>query len=155
MNEAQHAKWVNALTDQSKDNDTFTSVEIDTQGFSYAEIAAVFQNVPANFAALAIQESDALAGNGGVYASITGLVVGTSLAISGSASALPTAATGDDKITVFQIDLRDRKRYLKVLATAGNGGGTATELTAIARLSRAELVPIDAAGMGAAQVLRV
>ena len=155
MNEAQHAKWVLALTDQTKDNDTFTAVEIDTAGFSYVEIAAIFQNLPANVAALKIQEADALAGGGGVYADVTGLIVGTSLQISGVASALPLANGGDDGITLVHIALRDRKRYLKLVATAGNGGGTHTELTAVARLSRAEQVPINATGMGAAQVLRV
>jgi hypothetical protein len=155
MNEAQHAKWVNLLTDQTKDNDSFTAVELDTKGFSYAEIAAIFQNVPANVAALSVQEADALVGDGGVYADVTGLIVGTSNTIAGATSALPTAAAGDDKITLFQIDLRDRKRYLKLVATAGNGAGTATELTAVARLSRAESVPVTAAGMGASQVLRI
>jgi hypothetical protein len=155
MNEAQHAKWALLLTDQTKDNDTFTAVELDTKGFSYVEIAAIFQNIPANVAALKVQESDALIANGGVYADVTGAIVGTSLTIAGAASALPLAAGGDDGITLFQLDMRDRKRYLTLVATAGNGGGTVTELTAVARLSRAEQVPIDAAGMGAAQVLRV
>jgi hypothetical protein len=155
MNAAQHAKWGLALTDQTKDNDTFTAVEIDTKGFSYCELAAIFQNVPANFAALKVQECDTLAGDGGVYADVTGLIVGTSDTIAGATSALPTAAGGDDDILLFQIDLRDRKRYLKLVATAGNGGGTHTELTAVARLSQAEAVPITAAGMGADQVLRV
>jgi len=153
MNEAQNAKWVNGLSDQSKDNGTFTAIAIDTLGFDYAEIACVFQNVPANFAALAVQECET---SGGTYASITGTVVGTATDIAGSTSALPTAAAGDDKITVFQIDLRGaRKRYLKVLATSGDGSGTATELTAVARLSRAKTIPNTAAEAGAAQVLRV
>jgi hypothetical protein len=84
-----------------------------------------------------------------VYADVTGLIVGTSLQISGVASALPLAAGGDDGITLFHVDLRDRKRDLKLVATAGDGSGTHTELTAVARLTRAEQVPIDAAGMGA------
>lgn len=155
MNAAQHAKWVNLLTDQSKDNGTFTAVELDTKGFSFVEIAAIFQNIPANVAALKVQESDALAGDGGSYADVTGLIVGTSDTIAGATSALPTAAGGDDTITLFQINLQDRKRYLKLVATSGDGSGTATELTAVARLSRAESVPIDATGMGASQVLRV
>jgi hypothetical protein len=155
MNEAQHAKWVNLLTDQTKDNDTFTAVELDTKGFSYLEIAIIAQNVPANVSALKVQEADALAGGGGVYADVTGLVVGTSLEIDGTTSSLPAASGGDDTITLLQIDLRDRKRYLTLVATAGDGSGTHTEITAVARLTRAEQVPITAAGMGASQVLRV
>lgn len=152
MNEAQNAKWVNGLTDQSKDNGAFTAVAIDTLGYDYAEIACIFQNVPANFAALKITECET---SGGSYTDVTGTVVGTAADIDGATSGLPAASGGDDTITVFQLDLRKRKRYLKVAATAGNGSGTATELTAVARLSRAKLAPTTGAEAGAAQILRV
>lgn len=152
MNEAQNAKWVNALTDQTKDNGTFTAAAIDTQGFDYAEIACIFQNVPANMAALKVQECDT---SGGTYADVTGTVVGTASDIDGNTSALPTAAAGDDTNIVFQLDLRERKRYLKVVATSGDGSGTATELTAVARLSRAKQAPTTSSGAGAGYVLRV
>lgn len=151
MNEAQHAKWVNGLSDQSKDNGAFTAIAIDTLGFAFAEIACVFQNVPADVGALKITECET---SGGSYTDVSGTVVATDTDIAGAATALPTASAGDDKITLFHLDLKKRKRYLKVACTAGNGSGTATELTAVARLSRAGNVPIAAAGMGAAQVLR-
>lgn len=151
MNEA-NAKWVNGLTDQTKDNGAFTAVAIDRLGFDYAEIACIFQNVPANFAGLKIQECDT---SGGSYSDVAGTVVGTATDIDGNTSGLPAATGGDDTITVFELDLRKRKRYLKVVATAGDGSGTATELTAVARLSRAKLAPTTGAAKGASQVLRV
>ena len=152
MNENQNVKYANCLTDQTKDNDSFTAAAIDTAGFDAAEIACVFQNVPANVAALKVTECET---SGGVYTDVTGAIVGTSNNIDGSASALPTAAAGDDTNVIFQLDLRKRKRYLKLVATAGNGGGTATELTAVCRLSRAKVAPTTSAGQGAAQVLCV
>jgi len=151
MNEAQHAKWANLLTDHEKDNDSFTAAALDTKGWGYCEIACVLQNLPANMAALKVQESD----DDSTYADVTGLVVGTSTDIDGNTSALPLAASDDDTIRLFQIDLRARKRYLKLIATAGDGSGTASELTAVARLSRGEVVPITGSGMGSDGCLRV
>jgi len=143
-------KWVNLLTDQTKDNGAFTAVVCDCKGFDYAEIALVFQNVPANVGAIKIEESN----NNSSWVDVTASVVGTALQITGAASALPAATGGDDTITLFEIDLRKRRRYLKVTCTAGDGSGTHTELTAVARLSRAEISPVTAAEKGAAQVLR-
>ncbi len=152
MNENQNVKYVLGLTDQTKDNGAFTAVAIDTAGFEAAEIACIFQNVPANFAALKITECET---SGGSYTDVTGTVIGTAKNIDGATSALPAASGGDDTNVVFQLDLRKRKRYLKVAATAGDGSGTATELTAVARLSRAKLAPTTSAGQGSAQVLVV
>jgi hypothetical protein len=143
-------KWVNLLTDQTKDNAAFTAVVLDCKGFDYAELALVFQNVPANVAGIKIEESD----NNSDYSDVTPSIVGTALQITGAASALPGATGGDDTITLFEIDLRKRKRYMKLTATAGDGSGTHTELTAVARLSRAGISPVTAAEKGAAQVLR-
>jgi len=147
---AQDAKWVNALTDHEKDNDSFTAVAIDTSDFDYAELAALVQGIPADMTALKVQECDT---SGGTYADVTGAVFGTSTAKSGSTSTLPTGASDDDTIRLIQIDLRGRKRYLKVVATAGDGSGTATELTVLCRLSRAKIKPDTAAEAGAAEIL--
>jgi len=142
-------KWVNLLTDQTKDNGAFTAVAVDRRGYDYAELALVFQNVPANVAGIKLQDSD----DNSSYGDVTPSVVGTAKQITGDDSVLPTAAAGDDTITLFKIDLRNRKRYFKLVVTAGNGSGTATELTAVARLSRAKKSPITAADHGAAQIL--
>jgi len=143
------AKWVNLLTDHEKDNAAFTAVSVDTLGYDYAEICMVFQNIPANVAGIKLEESD----DDSDWSDVTPSIVGTALQITGAASALPSAATGDDTITLMKVDLRGRKRYLKATVTAGNGNGTVTELTAVARLSRAKASPITAAEHGAAQIL--
>jgi hypothetical protein len=152
MNPAQWAKWVNFLTDAGKDNDTFTAAVIDTKGWDYLELACVFQNVPANFAALKLTECDT---SNGSFTDITGLVVGTSLTIAGATSGLPAASGGDDTITLMQVDLTKRKRYLSLVATAGNGSATLTELFGVGRLSRGDAAPVTAAECGASQILRV
>jgi len=84
---------------------------------------------------------------------VTGLVYGTSNGINGSASSLPSA-TDDNKTFAFEIDLRGRKRYLDVTATAGDGTA-GTYLTINYILWRAKDYPVTAAERGFANILRV
>lgn len=95
------------------DNADFTTNTIDTAG--YGKIAIFFALGATDIAmtALKVQESDA--SNMGAAADITGCVFGAS-----GAPALPTA-DDDNKIFGFFINLAGRKRYLDVVATAGNG----------------------------------
>ncbi len=132
------------------DDASWTTVEIDTQGFRYCTV--VFQ-LGANDIAVAVlkmQESDT---SGSGMADITGLIYGTSTNIDGVTSVLPTA-TDDNKLWAFHIDMRGRKRYLDLVATNGDGtvGGFAA---AVAFLTRAEQVPVTAAEAGYEEVLRV
>ena len=102
-------------------------------------------------AALAVQESEASDMTGAV--DVTGLVFGTSTNTAGSTSALPSA-TDDNKFFVFKIDLRGRKRYLDLIATAGDGTA-GTFLTAFAIL-RPQGMSLDTATLqGISQALRV
>jgi hypothetical protein len=100
-------------------------------------------------AALKLQESD----SDGSYADVTGLIYGTSNGIAGTASSLPSA-TDDNKCFVFEVDLRGRKRYFDLVATAGDGTA-GTYLTAFALLSRAADYPVSATERGFANILRV
>lgn len=146
-----NAKWV-AVTPPGAivDDASFTTTEIDTLGWDYLEIIVLLGATDIAMAALAVTESDS---SGSGHANITGLVWGTSSNIAGSTSALPSA-TDDNKFQVAHIDLRGRKRYIDVTATAGNGAA-GTYACIIGRLSRGEAMPITAAAMGADEVLRV
>ena len=100
--------------------------------------------------ALKLQESDDSGMSGAE--DITGLIYGTSATIAGTTSALPTA-TDDNKCFVFEVDLRGRKRYIDLVATAGNGDA-GTFLAAFALLSRAGDVPVSASERGFGAILR-
>jgi len=132
------------------DNASWTTVEIDTNGFDYCTV--IFQMGANDIAvtALKVQESDT---TGTGFADVTGLVFGTSANTDGSTSTLPSA-TDDNKLFAFQIDLKGRKRFLDVVATNGNGtvGGFAA---AVAVLSRGKELPSSAADQGFIQTLRL
>ena len=131
------------------DNASYTTASIDTAGFDYLRVFVYLGATDIAMAALKLQESD----TDGSYADVTGLVYGTSNGINGSASALPSA-TDDNKTFAFEIDLRGRKRYLDVTATAGDGSA-GTYLTINYILWRAKDYPVTAAERGFANILRV
>ena len=133
------------------DNASATTATIDTAGYAYARIVVQLGATDIAMTALKVQESDDSGMSGA--ADITGLVYGTSAGIGGSTSALPTA-DDDNKAFAFEIDLRGRKRYIDVVATAGNGEA-GTFLTILAILSRASDAPVTAAERGFANILRV
>ncbi len=148
---AQNCKWVSITPPEAiRDNSSYTTAELDTAGFDYAEIVVYLGATDIAFTAATVTESDT---SGSGHANVTGLIYGTSTDIDGATSALPTA-TDDNKFFVFEVDLRKRKRYLDLTLTIGDGtsGGFAV---AFARLSRAENVLQTVAGKGAGGVLRV
>jgi len=117
---------------------TATDAELDTAGYHYLTVWIQTGNVAANMTALKIQDSDASASG---EADITGL-----------AFTSPTAAAGDNNEYVAFIDLRSRKRYISIVATAGAG---ATLISATGLLSNAEVSPIDITTRGVTQQLIV
>lgn len=143
-------KLVSLIQPQAaKDNAAWTSSAADCKGFGHARIVFFVGTTDIALSALAIQESD----DDDTYTDVDGTVVGTDIALDGSASDLPSA-TDDGTFWVFDIDLRGRKRYLKVAGTAGDGT-TGTYAAAWAELSRPEISPDTTAEMGAAEVLNV
>jgi hypothetical protein len=152
VNPQQTVKYVAINADCTEDNTSYTTTPVDCAGFDYAVIVCHFGNVPANVAALKVQECDTV---GGSYADIAGTIVGTATDIEGNATALPAGTGGDNAIVVFEIDLRGRKRFLDLVCTAGNGSATPTEMSAVAILSRGKNTPITVAERGAADILRV
>jgi hypothetical protein len=132
------------------DNASYTVAELDTLDWDYCQIYVILGATDIAMTALAVTESDT---SGSGHANVTGLVFGTSTNLAGSTSALPTA-TDDNDVFRFDIDLRKRKRYLDVTATAGNGtAGTFACIIAI--LSRGRIGPETAAEGGCNQILRV
>lgn len=151
MIEAQNRKYVNVIPPVAiKDNASWTTTEIDTLGFDYCTIVVNLGATDIAAAALKVQESDT---SGSGFEDVTGLVFGTSTNTAGSTSALPTA-TDDSDIFAFEIDLRGRKRYLDLVATAGNGTA-GTYASAIAILERSKHGVTSATEAGANQILRV
>lgn len=133
------------------DDSSYTTATLDTLGFRFVRIVVLLGATDIAMAALKVQESDDSGMSGA--ADVTGAVFGTSTADTGSASTLPSA-TDDNKFFTFEIDLRGRKRYLDLVATAGNGSA-GTYLTAWAELHRGEQVPTTATQKGVSQNLRV
>ena len=151
MVNAQAVKVVRVIDPAAiKDNASWTAVEIDTLGFDYAQVYCYVGATDIAHVALKMQESS-VSGSG--FTDVTGLVFGTSTNTDGSTSTLPSA-TDDNKLFCFDIDLRGRKRYLSLVATAGDGTA-GTYMTAWAVLSRAGETPMTAAQRGCSQILRV
>lgn len=131
------------------DNTSWTVAEIDTEGYEYANIVCYLGATDIAMTALSVTESDT---TGTGHTDVPGLVMGTSKDIDGNTSALP-ASTDDNKFVRFDIDLRGRKRYLDVTATAGDGS-TGTIMTVFAILWP-KIAPNSVAECGCDTVLRV
>ena len=150
MNQLQNTKLVSITPPAAiVDNASYTTASIDTQGWDYMQVVVYLGATDIAMTALKLQESD----TDGSYGDVTGLVFGTSSNIAGSTSTLPSA-TDDNKFFVFDVDLRGRKRYFDLVATAGDGTA-GTFLTAFAILSGGKDQPVTAAERGASQILRV
>lgn len=146
----QNSKIINVTPPAAiLDDASASTTEVDTVGFDYATYICTLGASDVAMAALAVTESDT-AGSG--HGNVTGLVFGASTNIDGSTSALPSA-TDDNKVYCFDIDLRGRKRYLDLTATAGNGT-TGTYFAAVCVLTRGESVLQTAAGRGCDEILR-
>lgn len=132
------------------DNTSWTTTEVDTQGFEHATFYFMLGANDIAVAVLKLQESDT---SGSGMTDITGAVFGTSNNDTGSASTLPSS-DDDNLIFAIDLDLKNRERYLDLTATNGNGsvGGFAA---AWCVLSRGHEVPMTAADRNMSQVLRV
>jgi len=151
MDEIQRAKFVQVIAPAAiVDNASFTTAEIDTLDYDYATIVFNLGATDIAMAALKVQESDT---SGSGFADIDGLDMNGDTAIDGNAAALPSA-DDDNSVIVFQVDLRGRKRYLDLVATAGNGA-TGTYGSAVAILTKGAVYGGTEAEMGAETVLRV
>lgn len=147
MNNLQNVKVVNVTPPAAiVDNASFATTTIDTLGFNKVAIYFSLGATDIAMTALKVQESDDSGMSGA--ADITGAVYGAT-----GAPALPTA-TDDNKIFGFFIDLKGRKRYLDVVATAGDGSA-GTFGACIAELYNGNVTSDDATERGLAANLIV
>ncbi len=154
MNALQQTKDVAVIPPGVRKNGaSFTPVEIDGKDYDYLRIQVCLGATDIAMAALKVQECDTTAGGGAGWVDVTGLIWGTSADIAGAVSTLPASGDGN-KIFAFEVDLRNRKRFLQVIATAGSGSA-GTYLAAGGVLSRGDKTPVTAAERGCMQILRV
>ena len=146
MLEALHSKVVGVIRPVAiVDNASWTCLAIDTKGWDYCEIILLSGATDIAMAALYLTESD----DDSSYSTVGSTTFGTSNNDTGSASTLPSA-TDDNLIHGFCVDCRARKRYLKVVATGGDGTAGAF-LCGVAKLYRGEQGSLTAAQGGYAQ----
>ena len=128
MNALQNVKVVNVTPPAAiKDAASFSTTSIDTAG--YGKLAVYFSLGATDIAmtALKLQESD----DDSSYNDISGCTYGAS-----GSPALPTS-DDDNKVFGFFVNLAGRKRYIDVVATAGDGA-TGTYGSCIAVLYNGE-----------------
>ena len=141
MIHAQNTKIVTVTTPVSVSAGAATTSTIDTNGFDYCTILFIGGAMATGYTTFKVTESDASNMAGAVDVSNSNGVLGfgetSQLNVDGTASADPDAT--DDVVHGIEIDLKARKRYLDVSATAGG-----TCLTCIiAILSRGSEVNSD------------
>ena len=132
------------------DDASWTTIEIDTLDYDYCTIIFNLGATDIAMAALKVQQSDT---SGSGFADITGATADGGTDIAGGTAALPSA-TDDGNVIVFQIDLKGKKRYLDLVATAGNGT-TGTYGSAVAILTKGASAPTTVAASGAETIIRV
>lgn len=151
MHSAQCGKYAVAIAPAAiVDNATATATAIDCKDARYAEIVLQLGATDIAMTALKLQECDT---SGGTYADVAGATFSGGLDIDGTALALPSA-TDDNQTAVFQVNLDNRKRYLKVVATFGDGtaGGY---IAGVARLSELRSTPETSTAAADGGVCRV
>lgn len=126
---------------------TATSATIDCKGYEELQLVVTKTTHATDYiTVLTIQQSDDT--NASNFAAVTGYVVGTDYtlaSLTGGTNAATEKAAG-----VFNIDLRGKKRYFRVLVT--NGGVTGI-IGITGTLARGEQAPITATNQNAGVVV--
>jgi hypothetical protein len=137
-----HPKSAIVISPTSTTNGATTTGALDTYGFDYAviDVAATTSNaVTNNFSVLTLSESD----DATTY---------TAVSTGDTDFTIPAADTASAQIvSQFRVDLRNRKRYLKVTATPL----TTQTIWAHATLTRGDNLPVTAAKAGAGVLVDV
>ncbi|HEX8773260.1 MAG TPA: hypothetical protein VF735_06605 [Pyrinomonadaceae bacterium] len=143
MNGTQAIKRVQVIEPAAiVDNASITTTEIDTLGFEECDVHVRVGATDIGLTALKIQESDT---SGSGYTDIDGLDYSTDGILPG--------ASDDNKTYSFHIRLGNgRKRYLKLVATGGDGTA-GSFVVAEAWLSNAKELPNSATERGLAAEL--
>lgn len=133
----EQARYVVAIAPAAiLDNTSATATVIDTAGANYAEIMVQLGATDIAMTALRLEESDVF---GSGYTTVPNANFATGRDSDGVLLTLPSA-TDDNETSVFKGTLVGRRRYLRLVATFGDGtaGGF---ISAIARLSGLAVVP--------------
>lgn len=142
MHALQQCKFVQLIPPGViKDDASHVTSVVDTLGWDYATAVLSFGATDIAMADIDIQESDDNSNFTEVAA--TDFTDNTQVDMDGTALALPDA-NADNTNVVIHLDMRKRKRYIKMTSTAGNGS-TGTYASAIAILSRGETLPNSSA----------
>ena len=147
----QQSKYVRAISPTAIiDNASATATVIDCRDFDYCTIVIQLGATDIALTALKVESSTT---SGGVYADMTGATFSGGTSPDGTVLALPSA-TDDNQVCVFQIDLRGKNPFLRLVATFGDGtaGGF---IAAVAILSKAHSSPFTSATMADGDVCRV
>jgi hypothetical protein len=151
VNSLQQAKFVAAIKPAAIIDDASATAEaIDTRGWDYATIIVQLGATDIGMTALKVQNS---ATSGGSYVDITGATFDDGAGMGGAVLALPSA-TDDGQTCVFQIDMRNKNPFLKVVATFGNGSAGGF-VAAVCVLSRGKISPVLSAEAADGDVCRV
>lgn len=143
MNELQHCKFVSAIKPAAIiDNASATADVIDCRGFDFLTVVVQLGATDIAMTALKLETSSA---SGGSYADLTGATFAGGSGLGGATLALPSA-TDDGQTCVFQVDMRGKNPFVKVVATFGDGS-TGGFVAAVAVLSRGKFPPITSATM--------
>jgi len=109
----QNIRVANMLPAVSANGAGFSTTGVDSVALGVkSDYATIIVNLGAMASALTVlklTDSD----DNSTYGDVTGFIGGTDFTL--------PSATDDNKFVVFQVDLRKRKRYLKIEATAGVG----------------------------------
>ena len=151
MNVMQNAKYVRAVSPTALVNTaTATATVIDTRGYEYATIICQLGATDIALSALKVQQSTT---SGGTYSDIPTATFSAGASVGGATLALPTALD-DNKVFVFQIDMRGKEPFLQVVATFGTGAAGGF-ISCSAVLTRAEVAPFTGLTMADGGVCRV
>lgn len=138
-------KQVIAISQVAKTNAATATGNIDTLGFDFATIdliATTSNDTTNNPSVLKISESDDTVVTN--FADVSGLVGDTDFTI-------PASVTSGNWGIKFNVDLRPRKRFLKLTVSPV----TTQTFTVIANLFRGDEAPVDATGAGTKALVEV
>lgn len=136
MIQAQAMKKVRVIDPAAiVDDASFTVLDIDARGFNWVQITCYVGAIDVDMVALSVSDSP----DDSTYTPVT------SLAFSGDD--LPQATTGANKFYAFDIDRRLTERYLRLVATGGDGTA-GTFMSAEAVLYRGEVIPASDTSRG-------
>ena len=151
MNLMQQAKYVRAISPAAIiDNTSAATTVIDARDYDYCTIVVQLGATDIALTALKVEASTT---SGGTYADITGATFAGGTSPDGTVLALPSA-TDDNQTCVFQIDMRGKNPFLRVVATFGDGAAGGF-IAAVAILTKAHLSPATSATMADGDVCRV